>query len=179
MARCLVLWMLVVLMPSVVAVETPFISDADWDRGASVAGTRDAGTTEAGEGSARPILALVLGLSFLVVVTVGGVLLVRFAARRRVGSGSARHLHMIESLPLGLKRSLHLVRLGDQVLVVGSHEQGLTAVTSVPIATLPELLEAEARVEAAIAEPAVPPGGVPFAQAFAHAVQSVLGRDRR
>ncbi len=179
MARCLWLLMLVVLMPSVVAGETPFISDAEWDRGASVAGTRDADSAAADEGSARPIIALVLGLSFLIAISVGGVLLVRLAARRRVRTGSARHLHMIESLPLGHKRSLHLVRLGDQVLVVGSHEQGLTAVTSVPIATLPELLEAEARVEAAIAEPAVPPGGVPFAQAFAHAVQSVLGRERR
>lgn len=176
MIRCL---LLLALWSSAMAAETPFISDADWDRGAAVAGTRDQAAPAAVEGSAKPIVALVVGLGFLIAITVGGVLLVRFAARRRVGSGPARHLQMIESLPLGLKRSLHLVRLGDQVLVVGSHEQGLTAVTSVPIAHLPGLLEAEARVEAAIAEPATPPGGVPFAQAFAHAVQSVLGRDRR
>lgn len=176
MARCL---LLLVLICSVTAVEAPFISDADWDRGASVAGTRDADAAAATEGSARPIVALVVGLCFLIAITVGGVLLVRLAARRRVRTGTARHLHLIESLPLGLKRSLHLVRLGDQVLVVGSHEQGLTAVTSVPIANLPDLLEAEARVDAAIAESSPPPGGVPFAQAFAHAVQSVLGRDRR
>jgi flagellar biogenesis protein FliO len=91
---------------------------------------------------------------------------------------------------LGIKRSLHLVRLGDQVLVVGQHEQGLTAVTTVPLSSLPDL-EASLAAEAAqvptevagqpgtTPAPTIPPQSSAFAHAFTQAVQTVLGRESR
>ncbi len=176
MLRCLVFLLLLLgsLSTSLLAGEAPLINDADWDHSATVVAAR-AGT-DAAPATAAPLVALLIGLGFIVALALGGFFLVRFAARRRGGGSAARHLQLIETLPLGLKRSLHLVRLGDQVVVVGSHEHGLTAVTTIPVTSLPGLPEAEARVDAALAAAPEPPK--PFAQAFANAVQSVLGREK-
>jgi len=176
MLRCLVLLLVLLgsLSGSLMGAEAPLITDADWEQSATVVAAR-AGTGAA-PATAAPLVALLIGLAFIIALAVGGFFLVRFAARRRGGAHPARHLQLVESLPLGLKRSLHLVRLGDQVLVVGSHEQGLTAITSIPVTSLSGLPEAEARVDAALA--AAPTSAKPFAQAFAHAVQSVLGREK-
>lgn len=170
-------WCCLCLLTLGLAAADPFISDADWERGAAAAGAREAAGSQS-LGSA----ALGLGLGILVIAGLGvGVVLVFRHLGRRQGQGrAARHLQHLESLSLGLKQHLHLVRLGDQVLVVGSHDRGLTAITTVPAADLDRARAAV--LETGSVEPvetAPPPPGPPFAQAFAAAVQSVLGKDRR
>jgi len=63
----------------------------------------------------------------LLIVCVAAWWLVRYAARRGMLGASARGRHMtvIERVALDPRRALHLVRVGDRVLVLGASEEGL------------------------------------------------------
>lgn len=176
--RYVLLLVLAVLVWGPVCGEEPFLSDVEWDNSATVAGTRDATSADVTPSTGRAAVALVMGVGVLLVIVVGGICIIRLATRRQARGPVARHLQLIESLSLGGRRSLHLIRLGDQVLVLGQHEQGLTAVTSIPVTQLPLLMEAEADAEALVPPDVATAGGQPFAQAFAAAVQQVLGREK-
>jgi len=170
-------WSCLCLLCLGLAAAEPFISDADWERGAAAAGAREASGSQS-LGSAA--FGLGLGILAIAGLGVGVVVVVRRLGRRQGQGRTARHLQHLESLPLGLKQHLHLVRLGDQVLVVGSHDRGLTSIATVPVADLDRARAAALAAESTeVAEAPAPPPGPPFAQAFAAAVQSVLGRDRR
>jgi flagellar protein FliO/FliZ len=52
-------------------------------------------------------------------------------ARRRRGAPE-RHIHILESASLGPKRSLVIARVGDQTLILGSSEAGITLLRASP-----------------------------------------------
>jgi flagellar biosynthetic protein FliO len=123
---------LIAFVPGLAAAAEVF-SDAEW-AAAQRASTPVAGT-EAGWGT---ILVLLGGLVAIIAVAVGlGWLARRLNARRLLG-GKGRHLQVLETVALAPKRSLALVRVGDQVLVVGVADQAITSLAQLPASQLGE-----------------------------------------
>jgi flagellar protein FliO/FliZ len=110
----------------------------------------------AGSGGS-PILRTILGLAIVVAVIYGVAWLLRSVKRAREAQASGSGLHSLATLPLGPSRSLHLVRAGGEVVLIGVGEGGVT-----PIRTYEE---DEARAlglipheDAAVPEPVGLPG---------------------
>ena len=78
-------------------------------------------------------------LSLVAVCVVAWVVL-RWASRRGLGgaAGSGR-MEVLERLPLDPRRSLHLVRVGERVLVVATGEGAPALLTELALAELPKL----------------------------------------
>ncbi len=74
-------------------------------------------------------------------VTLLAVCLIAFVVlygARRLGLGRAQGpIHLVGQLPLDARRSVYLVKVGEQVLVVGVAEGGMTKLGEVPAASLP------------------------------------------
>jgi flagellar protein FliO/FliZ len=107
----------------------------------------------AGGGS---LVRTIVGLAIVLAVIFGlrWVLKQVKASREERGSGSG--LSSMATLPLGSNRSLHVVRAGREVLVVGSGEHGVTPVRSYS--------EEEARALGVLEEPSeAPPSTKPNA----------------
>lgn len=83
--------------------------------------------------------------AFLAVLVGAALFLVRRGPRLRAGG---RQVRLVESLPLGPRRRLHVVRCGDRRYLIGDSERGLTY-----IATLEPLLEDEANRSPGEGEP--------------------------
>lgn len=136
----------------------PFISDADWHR------TRAA--PAAGGGTAPPpagraVAAMAVSLAVVLALAVGSVFLLRRFARRRGGPASGRHLELVETVHLGVKRSVAVLRLGDHVVLVGQSEQGLSGLGTFPASALAAPPAADPAPVVAVA--AAPPSPSPFA----------------
>lgn len=83
---------------------------------------------------------------------------------RRLGVGRPRGpIDLVGMLPLEARRSIYLVRVGSQVIVVGASEAGFSKLGELPSADLPELL--------------VRASGRPGAD-FAGVLAKVLGKDK-
>ncbi|MBL8679802.1 MAG: flagellar biosynthetic protein FliO [Myxococcales bacterium] len=63
----------------------------------------------------------------LIVVCVAAFWLVRYAAQRGLlgAQSRAKHLSVIDKIALDPRRSVHLVRVGKRVLVLGASDEGL------------------------------------------------------
>ncbi len=73
-------------------------------------------------------------LAVLALATVAAYLVVRLARRARGGAlrqGGAE-LELLARLPLDLRRSVYLVRVGERVLVLGAGEAGLSKLAELP-----------------------------------------------
>jgi flagellar protein FliO/FliZ len=81
----------------------------------------------AGGGS---LVRTIVGLAIVLAVIFGLRWVLKQVKASREERGSGTGLSSVGSLPLGSNRSLHVVRAGREVLVVGSGEQGVTAVRS-------------------------------------------------
>jgi flagellar protein FliO/FliZ len=81
------------------------------------------------------------------VITLVGVCAIAFGAlygARRLGLGRARGpIELVGLLPLDARRSIVLVKVAGQVLVVGVSEAGFTKLGEVPAAELPPDIERE------------------------------------
>jgi len=77
--------------------------------------------------SSGGIVRLIVGL-FIVVAVIYGVAWVLRQAKRSRGSASAGPLEQVASLPLGGGRSVALVRAGQEVVLVGVGEHGVTPI---------------------------------------------------
>lgn len=121
--------------------EEPFISDELYRRAGMGVETRS--------GEAPPPVADTLGkmggalMLVLALVAAGAWLARRTLARRRIAGPGQRHLALLETMPLGLKRSVSVLRLGGRLLVVGQSEQGLCALADWPVQELLEPPPAE------------------------------------
>jgi flagellar biogenesis protein FliO len=107
------------------AAPEPFIPDAVWQPQASPVRGEPAAV---GAAAGRMAVTLVL-----VLVGAGAALWLLRTWLRRVGvaaGGTARRLQLLESLPLGHRRGLALVRIGDRLLVVGHGESGVSHVAT-------------------------------------------------
>lgn len=85
------------------------------------------GAHAAGGGS---LVRTIVGLAIVLAVIFGLRWVLKQVKASREGRTDGSGLTAIGSLPLGSNRSLHVVRAGREVLVVGSGEQGVTAVRS-------------------------------------------------
>jgi flagellar biogenesis protein FliO len=98
--------------------------------------------------------------TFLTLVVVCALAIVVLYGARRLGIGRpAGPVELWGQLPLDGRRAIYLVRVGEQVFVIGVAEGGMTKLGEVPAASLP----ARARV------PNAP---------FAHVLARVLGQSK-
>jgi len=113
----------------------PLFSDAEWQRsqGGAAAAPADGGGVVG-----KAAVGLLLSLLAIAVVAGGLAYAARKFGMRRVLPGRGRHLTVIETVPLGFKRSVSLLRIGDQVLVVGQGEHDLTHLATLPASVLDE-----------------------------------------
>lgn len=111
--------------PATPPVEADLLSEADLAKVGVPAGLgRGQASSEVGGSVVRMLVALtaVAGLAIGL-----GLLARRLGGARRLLHRPGGHLSVIESVPIGMKRAVTLVRLGDRLLVVGQAEQGLTS----------------------------------------------------
>ncbi|MFW5698417.1 MAG: flagellar biosynthetic protein FliO [Planctomycetota bacterium] len=85
-----------------------------------------------GEGDVGAALGQLLVALLLVAACALGLAWVvkRLGGARRILNQQGRHLSVIETVSLGLKRSVSLVRVGDTVLVLGQSEQQVTTLAT-------------------------------------------------
>lgn len=140
----------------------PLFTDQEWER--------TGGTTPTTAPTPDVVPAVTSILASLVVVAgiaVGLGLLVKRFGMRRIMPGRGRHLEVIEQVAVGYKRSVCLIRIADQVLVLGHGEQAMSHLATLPasILDLPRAVP-------------LPPAGteVPPASGFRKALDQALGR---
>ena len=64
---------------------------------------------------------------FMSAVIIGAAYLVtRLIAKRSIASGGNKNLKVVETLSLGLDKSLMLIKAGEQYLLLGSTPKGIT-----------------------------------------------------
>jgi flagellar protein FliO/FliZ len=81
----------------------------------------------AGGGS---IVRTIVGLAVVIGVIYGLYWVLKQVKASKESSASGAGLTTLASLPLGTNRSLHLVRAGDEVVLIGSGEAGVTPIRS-------------------------------------------------
>lgn len=112
-------------------------------------------------------LILVVGIAVAL-----GLALRRLGATRRWMRPHGRHMEVVESVPLGLKRSVSLVRIGNQVLVVGHGEQQMAHLATLDVATL----TGHDSVASDEAHEPPPPDGAAAVSGFQERLRSLLGK---
>jgi flagellar biosynthetic protein FliO len=149
--------------------QAPLFTDAEWNRSQNTAaGVPDGGASIAG----RAALSLVLSLVAVIAVAVLLAWLVKKFGVKRMLPGKGRHLEIIETVPVGFKRSVSLMRIGNQILVVGQGEHELNHLATLPLGVL-DLAPAEtiAAAPAAESEPVTAPPS-----AFRSCLERLMGK---
>lgn len=157
-------------MTSVPAPAEPFMPDSVWAPQPTAARGQP---VEVGTAAGRMAVTLVL-----VLVGAGVALWALRAWLRRVGiaaGGPARRLQLLETLPLGNRRSLALVRIGRQVLVIGHGEGGVSHVATVQDEIPTPAVPGPLVPEAVPAAPAVPESTSALSR-FEQRLRQVLGK---
>jgi flagellar protein FliO/FliZ len=77
---------------------------------------------------------LSIGISLAAVIALAVFLgwLVKRLGVKRLVQPKGRHLEVVDSVALGFKRQASLIRLGDQVILVGISEQGVSHLATLP-----------------------------------------------
>lgn len=150
----------------------PVFSDAEWQRtqgGAAAAPSDGSGVV------GKAAVGLLLSLLAIAVVAAGLAYLARKFGMRRVLPGRGRHLTVIETVPLGFKRSVSLVRIGDHVLVVGQGEHDLSHLATLPASVLDEQPAKPTPTET-VAAPIISTPATPPPSAFRAVLDNLTGR---
>ena len=77
-------------------------------------------------GGGGGIARMVVGLAFVIAVIYGLSWVLKQIKSSKEESASGTGMAQVSSLPLGPGRSVHLLRVGDELLLVGSAEKGVT-----------------------------------------------------
>jgi flagellar biosynthetic protein FliO len=96
--------------------------------------------------SASLVVSIVLKLGFVLLLVYGCLWLLR-RWQGSAGRAQERRLALLESLRLSPKQALHVIRAGDQVLLIGATDQALTVLAQVhepPVAAAAPAIEAAA-----------------------------------
>lgn len=91
-----------------------------------------------------PLADYLLESAAVLVVVIGLGALVLHAARRAGVARSAGPLELLARLPLEARRSVYVVRVLDQVLILGASEAGLSKLGELPESAVGELRRAPA-----------------------------------
>ena len=134
-----------------VAASVTVFSDAEWNSSRPA----DAAAPSSGAVLGRAAFGLGISLTVIIALAVGLGLVVKKLGKRRLLPGRGRHLEVIETVPLGFKRAVSLIRLGDQVLVVGQGEHELHHLATLPASVLGH--DAQPETDPLMPSPAVPP----------------------
>ncbi|MDA3959434.1 MAG: flagellar biosynthetic protein FliO [Planctomycetota bacterium] len=90
-------------------------------------GVREGVRSSEGDGVGGLVGSMATGLVLVIGLAVAaGVVLKRLGGRRRLLGAGGKHLELLETMPLGLKRAVSLIKVGDRVVLVGQSEQGLS-----------------------------------------------------
>jgi flagellar protein FliO/FliZ len=81
-----------------------------------------------GGGSGSSIVRTIVGLFIVIAVIYGVAWILRRVKRSGSGRAKGTALNSVASMPLGSGRSIHIVRAGSDVLVVGVGEHGVTPI---------------------------------------------------
>ena len=106
-------------------------TDAQWSQSA---GPKASAPSAAPVGSSL----MAIGMSLVAVIALAVLLgwLVKRLGVKRLVQSKGRYLEVIESVPLGFKRQVSLVRLGDVVVLVGVGEHELTTLATLPVTSV-------------------------------------------
>ncbi len=119
--------LLACLAAAAIAGEAPIFSDQEW------AATQPVAVQPVGTAPGWGTLA---GMAFGLLAVVGVAIALGYAAKRlnarRMLGGRGRNLELLETIQIGPRRQLALVRLGAQWLVVGLGEKELTHIATMP-----------------------------------------------
>lgn len=115
------------LVAALTAGDAPVFSDTEW------AATQTPAARPAAEAPGwGTVVSMGFGLLAVIGLAVGlGYAAKRLGARRLLG-GRGRNLELLETIQLGPRRSLALVRLGGQWLVIGMGEKELSHIATLP-----------------------------------------------
>jgi flagellar biogenesis protein FliO len=151
--------------------EAPVFSDAEWNRSQ----TQGPGQASPASVTGRAAVGLLVSVGAIVALAVVLGLVVKRLGVKRMLPGKGRHLEVIETVPIGFKRAVSLLRLGDQILVVGQGEHELQH-----LATLPASVLGDAAKPASPAAAPAPTGDAPPAPgqltAFRATLEQVIGK---
>jgi flagellar biosynthetic protein FliO len=93
------------------------------------AGAGHASVISSGTGTGSAALHMVLGLAIVIALIFGIYWLVKRTSRRNDGTvRDDGFIGVVSSTPLGPQRSVHLVRVGDELVLVGASEQSVTPI---------------------------------------------------
>jgi flagellar biosynthetic protein FliO len=146
--------------------QSPLFTEQEWNHVTNKASSGQG--FESGPALASIVISLVVvaGLAILL-----GVLVKRFGMRR-IMPGRGRHLEVVEHLAVGYKRTVSLVRIGDQVLVLGQGEHDLTHLATLPASILDQVKT----VAEALPADSLTPSKTASVGSFRTALDKVLGR---
>ena len=149
-------------------------TDAQWNQAATVA-PRAQPTAEI---VGKSLLSIGLSLAFVLALAVFLGWLVKRLGVKRLVQPKGRHLSVVDTVTLGFKRQASLVRLGNQVVLVGVGEHEVTHLGTFPAAVLDQEQPAAVAVASAeVGAPASPPAPVePQDPAFRNLLSTVLKR---
>jgi flagellar protein FliO/FliZ len=89
--------------------------------------------------------------TFVTLLAVCAIAFVLLYGARRLGIGRPRGpISLVGQLPLDARRSIYLVKVGDQVIVVGASEAGFTKLGEMAAGELPAEAAADAPAFAAV-----------------------------
>jgi flagellar biogenesis protein FliO len=159
-------WPLVLILVAVLpagaaepASASAVFTDAEWDRAQPASAT---GAGVAGPSAGAALTSVALSLVVVVGVAIGLGLLVKRLGVKRLVAGKGRHLEVVETIPVALKRQVALVRFGGQVVLVGIGEHELCH-----LGTFPAPAGSEPAPAAAVPAEAVPAAPSAFQQVLA------------
>ena len=107
-------------------------TDAQWNQAAPVT-PRAQPTTEV---VGKSLLSIGLSLAFVLALAVFLGWLVKRLGVKRLVQAKSRHLSVVDNVSLGFKRQASLVRLGNQVVLIGLGEHELTHLATFPASIL-------------------------------------------
>ena len=85
-------------------------------------------TTSSHVSSGGSILRTIAGLLIVLAVIYGITWVLKQVKASKATAASGNSLEQIASLPLGANRALHLVRAGDEIVLIGAAEHGVTPI---------------------------------------------------
>ncbi len=135
----------------------PIFTDSEWQRQQPTTSTPTTGGAAISQAA--------IGLLVSLVIIAGLAWALAWASKRfgmrRVMPGRGQHLQVIETVPLGFKRAICLVRIHDQVIVVGQGEHELCHLATFSASVL------------------APVGGVPAAATYAVTTEKVDAQETK
>jgi flagellar biosynthetic protein FliO len=124
------------------------------DPGVASAGTSNGKAASVGSAGAD-VIRTIVGLAVVLGVIYGVYWLLKSSARAKAGRGDER-IGVIATTPLAPNRSLHLVRAGDELILVGATDQSITPLR---VYTADEAILIEGGAGAPLQLPAATPTG--------------------